>query len=112
MKKRHGDEFGTQLYYKYRNQLNNAKNFPIQATAAHVCNAALIKLSDLFVKYKIDGWIALQVHDEITCIVKENQAELASKLLKEAMEDNHITRQIDIPILAEPLIANNFAEAK
>jgi DNA polymerase I-like protein with 3'-5' exonuclease and polymerase domains len=100
------------MYYKFRNYLNNSKNFPIQATAAHVCNAALIKLSRLFKKNKIDGWIALQVHDEITCIVREDQAEFASELLKESMEKNVITERIDIPILAEPIIADSLADAK
>lgn len=107
-----GDEFGREMYYKFRNYLNNAKNFPIQATAAHVCNAALIKLSKLLKKNNIDGWIALQVHDEVTCIVREDQAEFAAELLQESMERNAITEQIDIPILAEPQIADNLAEAK
>lgn len=111
MKKKY-DEAGVEIYYTFRNLMNNAKNFPIQSTAAHVANAALIKLADLFVEHEIEGHICLQIHDEITCLVKEKHAELASRLLKEAMEDNVITQQIDIPILAEPLIAENFAEAK
>lgn len=103
---------GVEVYYKFRNLLNNAKNFPIQATAAHVANASLIKLSDAFKEHNVDGWIALQIHDEITCIVKEDQAEFVSGLLKDAMENNPVTEQIDIPMIAEPLIADNFAEAK
>ena len=103
---------GVELYYIYRNLMNNAKNFPIQATAAHVANSSLIKLARSFKKSKIDGWIALQIHDEITCIVKEHDAERAAKLLKDAMENNEVTRQIDIPMIADPLIADNFAEAK
>jgi DNA polymerase-1 len=112
MKARLGDDLGNEMYYKFRNTLNNAKNFPIQATAAHVCNAALIKLSKLFKKNRIDGWIALQVHDELTCIVRDDQAEFAAKLLKESMERNWITEQIDIPIIAEPTISKNLADAK
>ena len=107
-----GQEMGTEVYYKFRNLLNNAKNFPIQATAAHVCNAAMIKLSREFKNNDINGWIGLTIHDEITCIVKEEQAELAASLLKDAMENNDITNQIDIPIKAEPLIGNNFSETK
>lgn len=103
---------GSEIYYEFRTLLNNSKNFPIQATAAHVCNAALIKLAKSFKQKNIDGWICLQVHDEISCIVKEDQAELAAGLLKDAMENNVITAQIDIPIKAEPLIADNLAEAK
>jgi DNA polymerase I-like protein with 3'-5' exonuclease and polymerase domains len=112
MVSKYNQEYGSEMYYKFRNYLNNSKNFPIQATAAHVCNAALIKLSKLFKKNNIDGWIALQVHDEITCIVREDQAEFAAQLLQESMEKNVITEQIDVPILAEPQIADNLAEAK
>jgi DNA polymerase I-like protein with 3'-5' exonuclease and polymerase domains len=112
MKARCGDDVGQELYYKYRNYMNNSKNFPIQSTAASVCNAALIKLSKLFKKNKIDGWICLQVHDEITCIVREDQAEFAAELLKDSMENNVVTAKIDIPILAEPMVADNLAEAK
>jgi len=112
MKQKYGDEFGELMYYKFRNGLNNSKNFPIQATAAHVCNAAMIKLAKSLKAHKIDGWISLQVHDEITCIIRDEHANMAAELLKDAMENNSITKQIDIPILAEPVIADNFAEAK
>jgi DNA polymerase-1 len=108
----HGEERGSSLYYEFRNQMNNAKNFPIQSTAAHITNAALIKLARLFKKHNIDGWICLQIHDEIVAYAREDQAELAAQLLKQAMEDNEITNQIDIPIIAEPAIGNNFAEVK
>ena len=111
MKNRYGEN-GVTLYYKYKTLLNNAKNFPIQATAAHVTNHAMIKMADLLKEHNIDGWIALQVHDEIVCIVKEDAAEKASDLLRDAMENNYITNQIDIPMVAEPEIGNNLAEVK
>ena len=107
-----GDALGPELYYRNKGLLNNAKNFPIQSTAASVCNAAMIKLSKLFKKNKIDGWIALSVHDEVTCIVKEDQVKFAAELLQDSMQNNEITQQIDIPILAEPIIAANLADAK
>ena len=92
--------------------MNNSKNFPIQATAAHVANASLTKLSDQFRMNNVDGWICLQIHDEITCIVKEHHADLTADLLKDAMENNRITEKIDIPMISEPLIGDNFAETK
>lgn len=112
MKKYFGEEMGSKMYYEFRNHLNNSKNFPIQAAAAHVANASLIKLADSFEKHNVNGWIALQVHDEITCIVKEDQASMVAELLQDAMENNRITNEIDIPITAEPLIADNLADAK
>lgn len=109
-----GEEFGSNTYYEFRNYLNNAKNFPIQSTAAHVCNAALILLSDLMAEHEIVGHIMLQVHDECTLLVKSDQAEIASKILKQSMEENQISKIIGetVPILAEPIIADNLAEAK
>lgn len=97
------------IRYKFKNALNNSKNFPIQGLAAHIVNRAMIALARLFKLHNIDGWIALQVHDEITAIVKAEQAELAAKLMKDAMEN---TTKISVPLIAEPLIADNWGEAK
>lgn len=106
-----GLEEGTLLRQrrKLKNLLNNAKNFPIQGLAAHIVNRAMIELSKRFKEENIDGWIALQVHDEITCIVAEHDAERAAKLLQDCMEN---TTKISIALQAEPLIADNWAEAK
>lgn len=94
---------------KFKNCLNNSKNFPIQGLAAHIVNRAMIALAREFKKHNIDGWIALQVHDEVTAIVREDQAELASKLMKDCMEN---TTKINVPLIAEPLIADNWGDAK
>lgn len=107
-----GEEDGLKTYFDFRTLMNNSKNFPIQATAAHVTNASLIYLADLFDEHEIEGWICLQVHDEITCLIKEPQAELASELLKESMENNWIANEIDVPMISEPLIGDNFSETK
>ena len=94
---------------KFKNVLNNSKNFPIQGLAAHIVNRAMIALARAFKKHNIDGWIGLQVHDEITAIIREDQAQLAADLMKQAMEQ---TTKISIPLVAEPLIADNWGEAK
>lgn len=94
---------------KFKNYLNNAKNFPIQGLAAHIVNRSMIAIAREFIAQEIDGYIALQVHDEITCIVREDQAELAKAILKKCMET---TTTVDVPLVAEPLIAQNWAEAK
>lgn len=103
---------GIEIYSKFRSDLNNAKNSPIQMTAAHVANAAAIKYSRSLIEHGIDGYLCLQIHDELCSIIREDQAELAAQLLKEAMEYNWVTKKIDVPILAEPIIADNLAEAK
>ncbi len=94
---------------KFKNCLNNAKNFPIQGLAAHIVNRAMIAIAREFKKQNIDGWLALQVHDEITCIVSEAHAERAAKIVQDCMEN---TTKISIPLQAVPLIADNWGEAK
>lgn len=97
------------IRYKYKNTLNNSKNFPIQATASHIVNRAMIAANRKFKDLNIDAYICMQVHDEITCIVKDDKSELVKKLLKEAMET---TTTISVPLQAEPIIADNWADAK
>lgn len=94
---------------KLRNLLNNAKNFPIQSLAASLVNRAMIATAIEFKKNNINGYIALQIHDEICCVVEESQAKLASDILKNCMEK---TTSISVPLNAEPLIADNFGDAK
>lgn len=97
------------LRWKLKNYLNNGKNFPIQSTAAHVVNRSMIATTRAFKEHNIEGYIAAQIHDELTCIVREDQAELAKKLLKDAMEQ---TTKLDVPLSAEPVIGYNWAESK
>lgn len=108
------NEEGNWNYIKnlVRNELNNAKNVKIQGLAAHITNRAMIGVNLLFKKNDIDGYIFQQVHDELSCYVREDQAELAKTLLQNAMEDNYFTRKLDIPMKAEPVICNNLKEAK
>lgn len=94
---------------KYKNMLNNAKNFPIQGLAAHIVNRAMISTAREFRKHNLDAWVALQVHDEITCIAREDHAQKAAEILKNCMEQ---TTKISVPLTAEPIIADNWAEAK
>jgi DNA polymerase I-like protein with 3'-5' exonuclease and polymerase domains len=99
----------SEVRWHLKNYLNNGKNFPIQSTAAHIVNRAMLSATRKFKEHNIDAQIVAQVHDEITVIAKEEQANQASNLLKEAMEN---TTKIEVPLSAEPLIANNWAEAK
>ena len=105
-------EEGITLYYRFKNLLNNAKNSPIQGTAAHITNQAMIKLSDTMIENNIDGWPCLQIHDEIITIVKIEQVPEQIKLLQDAMENNIITDQMEVAMEAEPQVAYSLAEAK
>lgn len=112
--------FDRVIYVDYANadkksrghMLNLAKNHPIQALAAHICNAAAIKTSRELIKQRIDGQIVSQIHDELVLYVCTDQAKKAAEILKDAMENNEITNKMEVPVLAEPAIGTNLAEVK
>jgi len=112
--------FGRVIYVNYKNaskasrrhMLNLSKNHPIQGFGAHITNCASISTARELIKQNIDGIIVGQVHDELILYVKSKDAEKAAGILKKCMEDNEITRQMEVPIVAEPTICNNLAEAK
>lgn len=97
------------IRYKFKNSLNNAKNFPIQGLAAHIVNRCAIAMTREFKKQNLDAYIALQVHDELTVISKDIDADKVAQIMKYCMEN---TIKISVPLNAEPLIADNWGEAK
>lgn len=99
----------TDIRRKMRTLLNAAKNFPIQGLAAHIVNRAMIAIMREFKLLGLDAWVALQVHDEITCIARNDQAAIAAEIVKRCMET---TTKITVKLVAEPKIADNWAEAK
>ncbi len=99
----------TDIRRKFKTALNNSKNFPIQGLAAHIVNRAMIAIARMFRKEGLDASIRLQVHDEITCIASERDAAKAAQIVKFCMEN---TTKISVPLMAEPLIADNWGEAK
>jgi DNA polymerase I-like protein with 3'-5' exonuclease and polymerase domains len=96
------------LRRKLKNCLNNGKNFKIQGLAAHIVNRAAIAIAKQFVAEGLDAYIALQVHDQLIAIAREDQAERVKEIMRDKMEN---TTKISIPLIAEPEIANNIAES-
>lgn len=94
---------------KLKNLLNNSKNFPIQGLAAHIVNRAMVAIAKELKKRNINAYIALQVHDEITNISEKKYSKEVAEIVKHCMEN---TTKISVPLVAEPLIAQNWAEAK
>jgi DNA polymerase I-like protein with 3'-5' exonuclease and polymerase domains len=98
------------LRREYKNFLNNSVNIQVQGLAAHGCNRAAILIMNEFAKQNIDGYVAIQVHDELGAIVREDQAELAYKIMDQCMANS-----IDISpikLKTEGKIGNNLAECK
>lgn len=95
--------------WKFKNMLNLAKNFPIQGVAAHVVNRAAIAMNREFKKRSLSAIMVMQVHDELTTIAKKEEAEEVKEIVKRCMET---TTKLSVPLIAEPIIAYSWDEAK
>lgn len=94
--------------YEFKNGLNNSTNFPIQGLAAHIMNRSAININREFKKNNVDGYVALQVHDQLICIVNQNHLDVASSIVQHQMENSV---KIEIPLIAEPKIASNLKDS-
>lgn len=94
--------------------LNNAKNFPIQALAGHITNMGMLTTNRLFRSRNLDAWVALQVHDELTCYARIDHAELAAECLQIGMEENIYTLPLksEVVMVAFPVICENLKDSK
>lgn len=107
-----GEQEANLLFYRFKNLLNNAKNFKIQSTAAHLINVAMIEISREFVNQEIQGHICLMVHDEIITLVKDEDVERACQIIQDCMENNWIAKELSVPMEAKPIVGNTLAECK
>jgi DNA polymerase I-like protein with 3'-5' exonuclease and polymerase domains len=102
-----------ELYYACRNALNNAKNSQIQGLAAHIINHAMIAFQKAKRNLGFKAKLILMVHDEIILSCPKDEAGWVSKILQDCMEHNVITKKLDVPMIAEPVISEkSLAEAK
>lgn len=95
---------------KFKNLLNNAVNFQIQGTAGHVMNRAMLLTKRLFADNNINGTVVMTIHDEQIIEVREDQAEIAAGLVRQAME-TAVTLD-PIKLKATPIIGNSYGECK
>jgi DNA polymerase I-like protein with 3'-5' exonuclease and polymerase domains len=76
-------------------------------------NKGMLDTTRFYRQNKVDGWVFLQVHDEIAAYVREDQADsLGKDLMKKGMENNDFVKLIDIPMIAEPLVCDTLKESK
>lgn len=92
----------------YKNKLNNSTNFKIQGLAGHIVNRAMIQINREFNTKGIDGWVALQIHDQVACIVQDEYKLEAKDVVQRVMET---IVKLDVPLIAEPAIAYNLKES-
>ena len=87
-------------------------NLPVQGACADASMLALAYVDDRLFDAGIDGGPVAWLHDEIVLEVRDDQAELAAEILKQAMIDGFIETFPDAPIdgLVEPHIGMSWAE--
>jgi DNA polymerase I-like protein with 3'-5' exonuclease and polymerase domains len=105
--KRIGKDYALNLYRDYKNGLNNCKNFQIQSLSASIVNMAAVAINKELKERSIDGWVTLQVHDQLVVNVPEDRAEECKELVQSIMENNY---KISIPLKAPAEIADNLYE--
>lgn len=86
-----------------------AINMPIQGTAADIMKMAMIEVNKKIEEEKLKSRIVLQVHDELLLEVPNEEIKIATKLLKEAMEN---IAELSVPLIAEVIQADNWYGCK
>lgn len=92
--------------------LNAAKNFPIQSVCSGVINRAMIEMGQWIEESKVDCKILLNIHDELCYECDESIVELVCEKLKYYMENNKYAKMLSVPLVTNPMVADNLAEAK
>lgn len=86
----------------------NAINAPIQGTAADIIKIAMINIHKALTDNNLQTKMILQVHDELVFDTPRSEVDVVCKIVKDCMEN---ACQINVPLIAEIGIGNNWLEA-
>ena len=109
--------FGRRLYLPEINSRNGQRrqaaertaiNAPMQGTAADIIKHAMIKVHHWLEDSKLDALMIMQVHDELVFEVKESQVE---DLVKQVTQRMEAAAKLDVPLIVDAGIGNNWEEA-
>ena len=85
-----------------------AINAPMQGSAADIIKRAMIKMHDWLADTDLDVKMILQVHDELIFEVAEKDLDAAQAKITDIMQNSS---QIDVPLLVEAGVGDNWDEA-
>jgi DNA polymerase-1 len=85
-----------------------AINAPMQGTAADLIKLAMIAVNQWIKDEKLHAKLIMQVHDELVLEVPDNELNLVKTRLAQLMEG---VAQLDVPLLAEVGVGNNWESA-
>ncbi len=84
-------------------------NMPIQGTASDIVKIAMLHAEEAFRHEGLNARILMQIHDELLVECPADQAEQVAATLKREMES---AVQLDVPLIAETGIGDNWMDAK
>ncbi|SDG43081.1 DNA polymerase I [Phytopseudomonas seleniipraecipitans] len=85
-----------------------AINAPMQGTAADIIKKAMVAVDSWLTESGVDARVILQVHDELVLEVREDLVEQVSERIRVLMGE---ATQLDVPLLVEVGVGNNWDEA-
>ncbi|MBF6027876.1 DNA polymerase I [Pseudomonas sp. P115] len=85
-----------------------AINAPMQGTAADIIKKAMVLVDNWLTDSGLDARVILQVHDELVLEVREDLVAEVSEKIREHMS---AAAQLDVPLLVEVGVGNNWDEA-
>ncbi len=94
---------------EFKNLCNNAINFQVQSLAASIVNRAAISINKRFKAEGMRSVIVAQIHDELVVRAPDNEVHVACIIMKTCMEN---VTKLDVPLIAEPKVGDNFAQVK
>jgi DNA polymerase-1 len=109
--------FGRRLYLPDINAKNQALrkgaermaiNAPMQGTAADIIKRAMVAVNGWLDESGLDARVILQVHDELVLEVREDLVDQISKEIRVHMSG---AAELDVPLLVEVGVGNNWDEA-
>lgn len=109
--------FGRRLYLPDINAKNQALrkgaermaiNAPMQGTAADIIKRAMVAVNGWLESSSLDARVILQVHDELVLEVREDLVEQISQEIRVHMSG---AADLDVPLLVEVGVGNNWDEA-
>lgn len=86
-----------------------AVNTPLQGTAADLIKLAMIKITGLLEKEKLQSRMLLQVHDELVFEAPPSERDALKELVKREMEGVH---ELAVPLVADVGSGPNWRDAK
>lgn len=84
-----------------------AVNTPLQGTAADLIKLAMLKIDQQLSLLKLEGYMILQIHDELIFELPDNEIETFAPLIKNAMQD---VFDLKIPLIVDITIGKNWKE--